>query len=370
MHQLTRRQLLAAAAGARRRLRRWPAAAMTATTATVRTSPSKRVGAMDELRRRRPVQGHRSRSPSPSRCCTTRRYPYKEDWLFFQELTKRTNVTLEPDRDPGQRLQPEAQRHDRRRRRAVHHPEDVPPGRGGVHRQRRDPAGQRLPRPDAELPGQGREVEPAARHRLAAAQEDGKFYLLPGLHEDVWLDYSLAMRTDILQQLNLAGPEDLGRADHRAQGDEGRPPGPLPVLRPVEQAPTARREQPAEHHSATPTAPAAGWDYQHATWDASAGKFVFTGAMDQYKQMLEYLNTLVKEKLLDPESFTQADDQRPAEVRQRQVVRDQLQRPDAGQRATARTSPRRPGRDGREDPAADRARWARSRAAPAWRTAS
>jgi putative aldouronate transport system substrate-binding protein len=30
--------------------------------------------------------------------------------------------------------------------------------------------------------------------------------------------------------------------------------------------------------------------------------------MDQYKQMLQYLNTLVGEKLLDPESFTQTDD--------------------------------------------------------------
>ena len=30
--------------------------------------------------------------------------------------------------------------------------------------------------------------------------------------------------------------------------------------------------------------------------------------MDQYKQMLQYLNTLVTEKLLDPESFTQTED--------------------------------------------------------------
>jgi putative aldouronate transport system substrate-binding protein len=52
----------------------------------------------------------------------------------------------------------------------------------------------------------------------------------------------------------------------------------------------------------------AGWGYQNACWDASAGKFAFTGAMDQYKQILQYLNTLVSEKLLDPESFTQTDD--------------------------------------------------------------
>jgi putative aldouronate transport system substrate-binding protein len=52
----------------------------------------------------------------------------------------------------------------------------------------------------------------------------------------------------------------------------------------------------------------AAWDYQPTAWDASANKFVLSGAMDQYKQMLQYLNTLVSEKLLDPESFTQQDD--------------------------------------------------------------
>jgi putative aldouronate transport system substrate-binding protein len=51
-----------------------------------------------------------------------------------------------------------------------------------------------------------------------------------------------------------------------------------------------------------------GWGYQHTTWDASAKKFVYTGSTPQYKQMLEFLAKLVKEGLLDPESFTQTDD--------------------------------------------------------------
>src|SRR5207302_1223661 len=37
-------------------------------------------------------------------------------------------------------------------------------------------------------------------------QSDGKYYLLPGLHQDVWVDYSLAVRTDILARLNLQIP--------------------------------------------------------------------------------------------------------------------------------------------------------------------
>jgi putative aldouronate transport system substrate-binding protein len=52
----------------------------------------------------------------------------------------------------------------------------------------------------------------------------------------------------------------------------------------------------------------AGWDYQPTAWDAKTNKFVLSGTMDQYKQTLQYLNTLVSEKLLDPQSFTQPDD--------------------------------------------------------------
>ncbi len=52
-----------------------------------------------------------------------------------------------------------------------------------------------------------------------------------------------------------------------------------------------------------------GWSYQNPFWDSKAGKFVINGGMDEYRDMLTFLNKLVKEKLLDPESFTQTDDQ-------------------------------------------------------------
>lgn len=38
-------------------------------------------------------------------------------------------------------------------------------------------------------------------------QQDGKYYVLPGVHEKVWPDYSLAVRTDILEELGLEEPE-------------------------------------------------------------------------------------------------------------------------------------------------------------------
>ena len=138
-------------------------------------------------------------------------------------------------------------------------------------------------------------------------QADGKFYLLPGLHEDVWVDYSIAVRTDILDKLKLSPPQTWDDLHN--------------VLTAMKAAYPDR--YPFSDRWSTPPNPGAncliqtlgqaygigaGWYYEHATWDATADKFVYTGATDQYKQVLQYLNKLVSEKLLDPESFTQTDD--------------------------------------------------------------
>ncbi|MGV2644855.1 extracellular solute-binding protein, partial [Clostridium perfringens] len=37
-------------------------------------------------------------------------------------------------------------------------------------------------------------------------QEDKKYYVLPGLHEAVWPDYTLIVRTDIFEKHNIAIP--------------------------------------------------------------------------------------------------------------------------------------------------------------------
>src|SRR5690606_4050838 len=53
---------------------------------------------------------------------------------------------------------------------------------------------------------------------------------------------------------------------------------------------------------------AAGWGYGGATWNPEEKKFEYTGAMDEYRQLVEYFHKLVDEGLMDPESFTQDDD--------------------------------------------------------------
>jgi putative aldouronate transport system substrate-binding protein len=234
-------------------------------------------------------------------------YPFKADWLFLSELTKRTNVKFEPTVVPGS---------DYNQKRSVmvsagnapfiipktYHPSEEAYIAGGAI----------LPVSDYV------ELMPHFQDKVkkwnlqgdlnGISQEDGKYYILPGLHEDVWIDYSLAIRTDILQRLNLAVPQTWDDL--------------TTVLRAMKVA--YPHQYPFSDRWSVPPSPAgadnltrlvagsygtlAGWDYQNAAWDYSANKFALSGAMDQYKQMVQYFNTLVSEKLLDPESFTQSDD--------------------------------------------------------------
>jgi putative aldouronate transport system substrate-binding protein len=233
-------------------------------------------------------------------------YPYNADWLFWSELTKRTNVKLEPTVVPGS---------DYNQKRSVmvsagDAPFIIP----------------KTYRPDEEAFIAGGAILPVsdyldlmpnfqakvAKWNLqgdldSMRQSDGKFYLLPGVHEDVWLDYSLAVRTDILQKLGLAVPKTWDEL--------------YTVLKAMKAA--YPDQYPMSDRWSTPPSPGAnnllsilsqnygtraGWAYQNVTFDTAQNKFVLSGAMDAYKQMLEYLNKLVAEKLLDPESFTQPDD--------------------------------------------------------------
>ncbi|MEV4517905.1 extracellular solute-binding protein [Dactylosporangium sp. NPDC049525] len=231
-------------------------------------------------------------------------YPYKADWLFWNELTKRTNVKLEPVVVPGS---------DYNQKRSVmisggeapliipktYHPDEEAYIAGGAI----------LPVSDY-LDLMPNLKDQIAKWNLkndldAFRQADGKFYLLPGVHEDVWLDYSLVVRTDVLQQLNLQAPQTWDELTNVLRAMKSAHPDIYPM--------SDRWNNPTPGgcllgHLSSAYGTLAGWDYQNATWDAGTGKFAFTGAQDKFKQMLQYLNTLITEKLLDPETFTQQDD--------------------------------------------------------------
>jgi len=232
-------------------------------------------------------------------------YPYKADWPFLTELTKRTNVSFQPTVIPGA---------DYNQKRSVmisggsapfiipktYHPdEEAYIASGAV-----------LPVSDY-IDLMPNYKDKVAKWKLKGdldqfRQADGKYYLLPGLHEDVWLDYSFAVRTDILTQLGLSEPKTLDDLTNTLRAMKTAYPTQYPM--------SDRWSNPTPGGNLIRTVAAgygalAGWDYQNTTWDPKAGKFVLTGTMDAYKQTIQYLAGLVSEKLLDPESFTQQDDQ-------------------------------------------------------------
>jgi putative aldouronate transport system substrate-binding protein len=308
MPRITRRQLLAAAGGA-------AALALTGCgdgdDSSGKSLDGKKAGAMDKY-----GVGDQFKATSPLTfsimMLSNPAYPYKADWPFFTELTKRTDVkfdaTVAPLSDYNQKT-------------------SVAVGAGNapmIIPKTYHPAEEAFIAGGAIIPVSDYvDLMPNFQDKVkkwnlqsnldGISQQDGKYYILPGLHEQPWVDYSLAVRTDVLDQLNLQVPQTWDDFHN--------------VLKAMKQAHPAADVYPLSDRWSSSTAGAsgpganaflqsvamgygtyAGWSYQHAYWDTNAQKFVYTGAMDQYRQVVEYVATLVREKLMDPESFTQSDD--------------------------------------------------------------
>ncbi|WP_031515975.1 extracellular solute-binding protein [Streptomyces sp. NRRL F-5123] len=234
-------------------------------------------------------------------------YPEKGNWLFWTELAKRTNVTLKPTVIPLS---------DYENKRSVmigagdapflipktYYGQEVAFVSSGAILAVSDYV-HLMPNYQDKIKRwnlQG-DVE-------TVVQDDGKYYVLPGLHEDVWVDYTFAIRTDILDELGLQMPKTLDDLYNVLKAMRAAHPDKYPL--------SDRWSQPHPAGAMLQTFGQAfgagyggGWGYHNATYDTASDKFVLTGAMDQYKAMVEYTAKLVKEKLLDPESFTQTDDQ-------------------------------------------------------------
>ncbi|MEU4570182.1 extracellular solute-binding protein [Micromonospora sp. NPDC023956] len=231
-------------------------------------------------------------------------YPLQKDWLFWSELTKRTNVTFEPVAVPLSDYE--------QKRSLLVGAGDAPL----IIPKTYHPAENAFVSSGAILPvSDYLDLMPHFKDKMtrwnfapeidALRQADGKFYLLPGLEEKPTQDYSLLVRTDILDELDLEVPKTWDEVYTMLKAMKARYPASYPF--------SDRWGKPTPGGALMNVLGAsfgtqAGWNYQHATWLPNEQKFVYTGASEQYKQMLQYLNKLVAEGLLDPESFTQSDD--------------------------------------------------------------
>ncbi|MFI6128231.1 extracellular solute-binding protein [Micromonospora sp. NPDC051141] len=233
-------------------------------------------------------------------------YPLKPEWMFWSELAKRTNVKLDPVAVPLSDYE--------QKRSVLVSSGDAPliiPKTYHPQENSYVSSGAILPVSDY-LDLMPHFAEKLEKWNLkpemdTLRQEDGKFYLLPGLHEKPWQEYTLAVRTDILEQLGVPSPTTWDEVYTMLKAMKAAHPDVHPF------SDRFGKPNPAGNLlnmlALSHGLPGAGWNYQATAWDAGAGKYVFTGASEQYRQVVTFLHKLVAEGLLDPETFTQTDDQ-------------------------------------------------------------
>ncbi|MBA4493480.1 extracellular solute-binding protein [Paenactinomyces guangxiensis] len=235
-------------------------------------------------------------------------YAYKKDWLLWKEITKRTNVTLKPTVVPMSDYN--------QKRSLLISSGDAPLIIPKTYPGQETPfvaSGAILPISDY-VKYMPNFMDKVKKWNLepeldTLRQADGKYYILPGLHENVWPDYTLAVRTDIFQKHHIPIPKTWDEFEAA-----------LRKLKEIYPDITPFSERWSTGNSTTPlgallgyAAPTfgtvGGWGTtNYITFDQKQNKFVFAGATQEYKDMLTYFNRLVKDGLMDKESLSQSDD--------------------------------------------------------------
>ncbi|ANA81225.1 sugar ABC transporter substrate-binding protein [Paenibacillus glucanolyticus] len=229
-------------------------------------------------------------------------YPYKQDWMLFAKLKEMTNVTLKPTIVPMSDYS--------QKRSLLISSGDAPlvipktyPGEESAF----VASGAILPISDYIdlMPNFKDKVEKwdMDSELEGLRQEDKKYYVLPGLHEAVWPDYTLIVRKDIFEKHGIAIPttwDELYTAMKQLKQE-------YPDVTPFSDR---FKFNSTLNIAATGFGTKAGWGFGSGlTYLEDKDEFVYTATTEEYKEMLTYFHKLVAEGLLDKESFTQDDDQ-------------------------------------------------------------
>lgn len=229
-------------------------------------------------------------------------YPYKADWLLWQKITELTNVTLKLTIVPLSDYQ--------QKRSLLIGAGDAPMIIPKTYAGQETPfvaSGAILPVSDYVdlMPNFEKMVKDWGLENEIdlLRQVNGKYYVLPGLHQEIWPDYTLAVRTDIFEKQGIAIPKTWDELKSALEKLKAAYPSSIPFS-------DRYTGLSVLGIAATNFGTSAGWGLTSGLrFDKAADKFVYAAAQPKYKQLLEYFNSLVKGGLMDPESFTQKDDQ-------------------------------------------------------------
>lgn len=235
-------------------------------------------------------------------------YAVKDDWMFFQELEKNQNVTFERVNVPL------SDWNDRRALLiAAGDAPEIIPSTYFADAEQYTAGGALLPI------GQYLDYLPNFQQKVKdwgleddlkelGYQGDGNMYVLPGLHEAPKPSYSIAIRDDLWKAAGITeDPETWDEfAEQLATVKAANP----DLLYAYTDRWSLNGPLEATLNTAAPNfGTSAGWGYgQGVTYNEDEGKYVYTGATDEYKSLVAYFAKLVADGLLDPESVSQDDD--------------------------------------------------------------
>ncbi|MFL0253239.1 extracellular solute-binding protein [Clostridium neuense] len=215
-------------------------------------------------------------------------YPYKQDWLLFQQIKKITNVSLKltvvPMSDYIQKRSLLISTGDA--------PEIMPKTYPGQETSFIS-SGAILPISDyvKYMPNFQKKVKDwnMQDDLKSIMQDNGKYYVLPGLHQTPVQDYSFAMRTDLLEKNNLKVPTTYEELEETLKKIKELYPNMSPW--------SDRFLFASALNIAAPTFGATyGWNMGNGEmFDKSSDKFIFSPTTKEYKNMLQYFSGLVKE---------------------------------------------------------------------------
>ncbi|MGE9364677.1 extracellular solute-binding protein [Isoptericola sp. QY 916] len=227
--------------------------------------------------------------------------PIKDSWQLFDEIEKRTNVTLQPTNIPFSDAT--------EKRSLLISAGDAPQIIPLVYTGEDAPfvsSGAVLPMSDYVdlMPNFQKYVEEWDLGDMIdnLRQDDGKYYMVPGLQEVSVPVFSMIIRKDVFDEVGAEVPETWDELRVALEKIKAKHPDSKPLADGFE-------GQSMLNYAAHAYGTVAGWGFGNGTfWDEGAGEFTYAATSDGYKEMVEYFHGLVEDGLLDPETLTTTSD--------------------------------------------------------------
>ncbi|MDQ0113315.1 ABC transporter substrate-binding protein [Paenibacillus harenae] len=231
-------------------------------------------------------------------------YPYKEDWRFWSAVKEKTNVSFE--------LATTARTEYENQKSLLVNSGDAPFIIPKTYDESAFVAtGQIVAVSDwvQYMPNYMKAVKDWGMEEdlKAKMKEDGKYYVLPGMWEVAGGGYSYIIRKDVFE---AAGVDVLGQEAKWTYEDF------YEALKKVKEHTGAKyvfsdqfQGNATLNIAAVQYGVTGGWGVSNGlTFDHEKQQFQFADTSEDFKNYLTYFNKLVKDGIMDPESFTQEDD--------------------------------------------------------------